>query len=245
MKESATAAHDGLLQVPALASLRGIGHAFETRHGRLARSLPTPLARLQQVHGADVLVIKPSTDLTSFQDGRIEARPAADAVITSRPDITLAVATADCVPVLLVDPRAGVIAAVHAGWRGIAEQIIAATIEAMGRELGCEPADCIAAIGPCIGADCYRVGGEVIDRFTAAGLDPQVFTEHELDEAGNPTACCNLSAAAAQQLLDAGLLPEHVHDVDLCTHSDSRRFHSHRRDGATAGRMLAGIALIE
>ena len=245
MMGSSAVARDGLLQVPALARLTGVGHAFETRHGRLARRLPTPLARLRQVHGTDVLVIEPSTDLTPFQDRRIEARPAADALITSWPGITLAVATADCVPVLLVDARAGVVAAVHAGWRGIAQQIVAATVDTMGRRLGSEPTGCVAAIGPCIGADCYRVGTEVIDCWTAAGVDPQVFTEHQLDEAGDQTACCNLAAAAAQQLLDAGLLPEHVHTLELCTHSDARRFHSHRRDGAAAGRMLAGIALIQ
>lgn len=233
----------GLLAVAKIARHEGIAHAFETRAGNLSARLPGPTLRLRQVHGAEVVVIDTSTQLGPFQGPHLETHPAADALVTARRGITVAVATADCVPVLVADLRRRVVGAAHAGWRGLASGVIPATLLTMGREFGSEPDDCVAAIGPCIGAQTYRVGEQVIEAFAAADIDADVFTP-DVAQPGTPkTALCDLTAAARQLLLAAGLANENIHALELCTYSD-KRFHSYRRDGEAAGRMLSGIALL-
>ena len=109
------------------------------------------LATTYQIHSADVVeVTKPWP---------LEARPRVDAMVTTRPGIALGIATADCAPVLLADPAAGVIGAAHAGWRGAVNGVVEAVVRAMV-ERGAEPARMRAAVGPCIAQASYEVGPE-------------------------------------------------------------------------------------
>lgn len=112
---------------------------------------PEALATTYQIHSADVVEVT--------QPWPQEARPRVDAMVTTRPSIALGIATADCAPVLLADPAAGVIGAAHAGWRGAVNGVIEAVVRAMV-ERGAQPARMSAAVGPCIAQASYEVGPE-------------------------------------------------------------------------------------
>ena len=94
----------------------------------------------------------------------------ADILVASGHQVVAAIQTADCVPVLIADTRTGAVAAAHAGWRGLAQRVPLAAVEAMVNGFATRESQLIAAIGPSIGACCYEVGGEVRDRFAAAGI---------------------------------------------------------------------------
>ena len=222
----------------------GTSHAFETRHGDLTAALPGVLLRLRQVHGSAVHVIRENTQLDDYCAAAVEDRPAGDALVTATHGITIAVATADCVPVLVHDPVAGVIGAAHAGWRGIAADVVGATLTAMSENFGALPANCRAAVGPCVGAAEYRVGPEVDEAFRAIGLPRDLFRAPEIDEDGGPTThLCDLGRAVSWQLRDGGLSADAIWLASRCTFSEGALFHSYRRDGEAAGRMTSGAAL--
>lgn len=115
---------------------------------------PVPVALAKQVHGTDVLFVGDEYEL--------EKRPEADALVSARPGIALGILTADCVPVLLADAEAGVIGAVHAGWRGAVDGVLARTVQAMVA-LGAQPSRITASIGPAIAPESYEVGNEFAD----------------------------------------------------------------------------------
>jgi YfiH family protein len=222
----------------------GTPHAFETRHGDLRSELPLRVLRLRQVHGGEVHVIRPETVLDAYAAGAPEDRPAGDALVTATRGITVAVATADCVPVLVHDPVAEAVGAAHAGWRGVAAGVVAETLLVMVNEFGTVPANCRAAIGPCVGASAYRVGQDVRDAFRAGGLPEDLFRSPENDAEGSPTTwLCDLGRAVVCQLRDAGLTDGSIWLASRCTVSEQDAFHSYRRDGTAAGRMTSGIAL--
>lgn len=224
-----------LLSGPGLAGLNRVAHAFETRDTRLTAELPSPVLRLRQVHGDLVHRIDETTDLGPYLHDRVEDRPAGDALVSVRPGVTVAVATADCVPILIASEQ-GVAAAVHAGWRGLACGILRRTLAAIS-DCGIDAATLRAAIGPCAGPLSYEVSDEVRDAFLAAGLPGALF---------EPTRpghwLCDLAAAAEWQLRRGGVAL--VERLERCTVREDRWFHSWRRDGASAGRMLSGIALL-
>ena len=186
---------------------------------------PLQVSRLEQVHGADVVQARP---------GLVQR---ADAQVTGQAGVLLAVATADCYPVLLEDLEAGmlgggvvgagVLGAAHAGWRGTVADIVGHTVRAMV-QLGARPERIRAAVGPGICAAQYPVGGEVVSAFMQAGLGQFVQNGH-----------LDLCAANLHLLLRAGLLPEHLWASGRC--STEAQFYSHRRDAGTTGRMWAVI----
>jgi purine-nucleoside/S-methyl-5'-thioadenosine phosphorylase / adenosine deaminase len=150
-----------------------------------------------------------------------------DALFTREAGLALAIATADCVPVLLAGPEG--LAAAHAGWRGLADGVLAAAMAALGGR----PAEWTAWIGPAIGACCYEVGYEVAARVAAASA-PEIVTP---GPAGRPHL--DLPGAAWRQLAAAGV--GEVFCLPRCTRCDSERLASYRREGKGAGRNLAFI----
>lgn len=183
---------------------------------RLARELGVVGERLvwmEQVHGTDVAVV----------DGPVEAPlPATDALVTRTPGLVLCVLVADCVPVLLADPVAGVVAAVHAGREGLRQGVVPATLAAM-RRLGSRPGDTTALLGPAVcGAD-YEVPRAMQAEVARVAPAAAVRTR-----AGTPGL--DLRAGLAELLTRAGVA-QVVHDP-RCTVEDRRLF-SHRRDGVT------------
>ncbi len=202
-----------------------------------AFSGPPAVACRTQVHGRDVHVLRPAwATPAALPEGPAEG----DGLWTDVPGLTVAVRVADCTPILLWDPERGAVAAVHAGWRGTAQDIVGAAL-AVGRDaLGVDPTRVRAAIGPCIGVCCFEVGPEVPEGLRGAGLaDP----EFGLTPGPRGRDHVDLRRANRSLLVRAGVRPERVEDVGGCTVcAPGPRYESYRRDGPAAGRMRALIA---
>lgn len=194
-------------------------HGFGTRQsdipGRFAN-----LATVKQIHSA----------ICVAAEGRCGVLGEGDALLEDQPGSAIAIKTADCIPILLVDQRHRAVAAVHAGWRGTVARIAARAVEAMRQRFGAEPRDLHAAIGPGIGKCCYEVGAEVAAEFGERGR-----THISLPDANR------------SQLLEAGVTPGRIYASNLCTMCLAEEFHSFRRDGEAAGRLysFAGIRALQ
>ncbi|MGD0782222.1 MAG: peptidoglycan editing factor PgeF [Candidatus Aminicenantales bacterium] len=213
------------LTVPALLGVSWLFHGFGTRNFSEADLRAAAAANeakpvlLRQIHSARVLVLdEPPADAS--------APPRADAAATRRPGLALVVKTADCLPLLLVDPENRAVAAVHAGWRGTSLRIAAAAVEAMSRAFGTRPVSLLAALGPCIGGTCYEVGEDVAAPFRRHPSFADVFTAI-VGRRGK--YLFDLRAANRAQLEIAGVPPENIHEAGGCTHCDPRLL-SFRRD---------------
>jgi len=157
-----------------------------------------------------------------------------DALLTDVSGLRLAVRTADCIPILLVDTRARAVAAVHAGWRGTARSICAKAVAALREHFGSRPEDMLAAVGPGIGPCCYEVGPEVAIQFR------DTFPErNDL----NGRAHLDLPEANRRQLLTAGLPAGSICLARLCTCCSCEEFHSWRRDRESSGRMISLVSV--
>ena len=204
---------------------------------RLAVAFGVPdaeVARLAQVHGRNVLDAE--GDLEPVRD-RVLGE--GDAVITSSAGRLLAVASADCTPVLLLDTRSGWIAAVHAGWRGTAARVVSAAVESF-RERGVEAKNLLAFFGPSISRERYEVGPEVIAALRAAHAGDPV-PEGAVRPGRGDRSFVDVAAFNRAELLAAGVREENVVDAGLCTASRADLFPSYRRDGAGTGRVLTGV----
>lgn len=196
-----------------------------------------PLMRVRQVHGAAVFDADAATNGSvapgsGVSDGAVIE---ADAIVTASSDRAAMVRVADCAPLLLACPRSGIVAAIHAGWRGVIGGVIEATLARM-HERGANPRELRAAIGPCIGPRVFEVGPEVSGEFERRDLGSRV-----LPRAGRrPTI--DLAGAAAELLEREGVARAHIDRSDLCTVELDRDFFSYRRQGARSGRMAAAIA---
>jgi len=183
--------------------------------------LPADSQFLNQVHGTRAVRLgSPDFD---------QGAPEADAVIADRPDDICVVRTADCLPILLCSSDGQEIAAVHAGWRGLAAGIVEATLGQMNTGAG----DLIAWFGPAISQAAFEVGPEVRERFGPWG---QIEAFFQVNEKGRLQA--DLFGLARARLRSNGVL--RVFGGGLCTFGDPQRFYSYRRDGDT-GRMLSFI----
>ena len=165
-----------------------------------------------------------------------------DALITREPGLFLCVQTADCVPVLLYDPRKNVVAAVHAGWRGTVTKIAACTIQKMIETFGCNPSDILAGIGPSIHMHAYEVGPEVVEAVKSSFSHSNALLKPSLTEG---RAYLDLWEANRQVLVEAGLSDENIEVMGLCSFEHAGLFYSARREGAATGRMVSGIRLSE
>ena len=188
------------------------------------------LVVFRQVHSTTVV------PLTERPQGVIEA----DAMVTNRPDLLLGILTADCAPVLLADPDAGIVGAAHAGWKGAAGGILYATVLAMVG-LGADPKSIRAAIGPTISGPNYEVGPETAAQITA--LDTAAAT-HISVPAGKTREHFDIPGLLQEQLFGAGV--GLVSDLALCTYALPERYFSHRwatHQGKTTGRQISIIGL--
>ncbi len=163
-----------------------------------------------------------------------------DAQVTNVPGKCLTVIVADCVPILLYDPTRHVIAAVHAGWRGTVRKIVSETMKVMSETFGCNPRHILAGIGPSIGPCCYEIGQEVIDEVVGRLGSRESFLI-EGEKLGK--ARFDLWEANRRQLVEAGVLPDHIEISRICTSCNTDKFYSYRKEKDGTGRMMAGIML--
>lgn len=163
-----------------------------------------------------------------------------DAMVTDTPGIPLVVFSADCGILLLHDPDAGCVGAVHAGWRGCAAGIVEKTVREMVRLLGARPERILAAVGPCIGKCCFETDGDVPEAMRASALGPEA--EPYLERRG-PKYHVDLAGLNRQWLLHAGVAPEHIDICGLCTACRPDLFWSHRKMGEARGAQVAVICL--
>ncbi|HXU83180.1 MAG TPA: peptidoglycan editing factor PgeF [Polyangia bacterium] len=204
-------------------------NVIENRRRLLEATRSQTLYLAAQVHGARVLPVR------AGDDPHVVARQQADGVCSDAAGIAVGVYVADCVPVLLADPRTGAFAAVHAGWRGTVAGILEAAVKTMADQYGSRPADLRIAFGPAIAPCCFEVGPEVAAAFAAwpvaivaePGRKPHV----------------DLRLVLRQQALAAGVDPAAVDAVDACTKCDpDGRFYSYRRDASRTGQHVGFIA---
>jgi len=205
-------------RVPELDELPWLVHGFGTRRAEL----PANLTTLKQIHSSTCV----------FAGGRAGVLGEGDALLENTPGSAVAVKTADCVPILLVDRRHHAVAAVHAGWRGTAAEIVRRAVEHLRREFGSAAPDLDAAVGPAIGPCCYEVGPGVAAHF------PQ-----NLEKDSDGRTHLDLAGANRRQLLETGLDSARIYISGLCTMCRPDEFHSYRRDKQDAGRMFSFAGL--
>lgn len=196
---------------------------------------PYKLALAWQVHGDAIRVVR-SIEEAGDSDERV------DAVASDLENVLVGVKTADCVPVLLGDPRTRSFAAVHAGWRGTAQSIVKKAIAKMVEDFGTDPGDLLATIGPAASGRCYEVGQDVIDAFAANS--PAAATEAYFKPTRPGHALVDLHLANRDQLIASGVSDKNIFTAPFCTISRTDLFFSYRieksKHGKT-GRLLSVI----
>jgi polyphenol oxidase len=234
-----------MLRSSLLSAIPGLRHAFFTREGGVSEGIyqslngglgsnddPANVAENRR-RMAEAMGVAPQRLLNAFQIHSSDAvvatgpwqgvaRPRADAIVTRTEGLAIGITAADCGPILLVDPNARVIGAVHAGWKGALTGIVESTVDAM-EKLGAERGGMVAAIGPLIRQHSYEVGGEFVERFVDADAENAVFFIPS-ERAGH--AMFDLAGLIRMRLENAGVLM--IDDVGVDTYSD-QRFYSYRR----------------
>lgn len=247
-----------------------VRHAFSTRHGGVSKgcyeslnlglhvgdspenvisnraalcaalgSSGESLVAGKQVHGDRVAVVgrqQRGSGFVSYED----ALPETDALVTGEKGVLLSSYYADCVPVMLLDPSAGVVALAHAGWKGTVAGIAGKTVDVIKQRYNCDTSKLLAVIGPSVGPCCYEVGSQVAvqfqEKFSWGGgvLKPAPEGKYMLD----------LWRANREILLESGLLVANIYVCGLCTSCQSQLFFSYRAQAGCCGRMASLIELI-
>ncbi len=219
---------------------------YDMGPGRIAFStereadLPFPVIQAHQVHGDRIAVID-RPDLTR------EELEGYDALITALPDCAIGVRTADCIPILLSDARRGVVAAVHAGWRGTVAGIVRSTLLKMNGWFGCSPSDVQAVIGPGIGPESFQVGEEVVEAFAEASFPMNLIWHEEGPRiAGTMRGGSHIDLWLANRWLmeQAGVPSSSIHTAGICTYQSNDRFYSARREGTHCPRIITAIKML-
>lgn len=277
-----------ILQVAPLTRMSWLVHGFSTRRGGASRAYGNGSLNLGfTVHDERAAVLKNRTaivaalakgskaqwqlatvrqlhsDLIHFVSKGSGHPLAGDGLITNTPELLLAVLTADCLPVIVVDPRQRAVGVFHAGWRGTVKRIVEKGVGEMRKHFGSDPAQLRAAIGPGIRNCCYQVGPEVKDTFQAQfAYGSELFREtkerNEIHErypllfltARAPghselpkKIFLDLAEANRRQLLDAGVPARNISDLGLCTSCKPELFFSHRAEKGRTGRMMAVVGI--
>lgn len=252
----------GYLAAPLLARFDSVTHAFCTRRGGVSKGdfaslnfsdlegdatdnvkrnrdilyeafqiCPEKFIMMNQVHGDRVMVIGDGMEV--HPEGKREC----DAMITDRPGVALVVKTADCVPILMLDSKRGVIGAAHAGWRGTAKNVAGKLVNAFVEKFSSRKEDIIAAVGPAIGRCCYQVDAPVYEAF--APYYRNFFAPHKKEGAW----MLDLAGINRLQVEAEGVPPENISSADQCTCCLEEIFFSHRRDCGKTGRHANFIML--
>ena len=211
----------------------GFSHFFGTKTFTEAKAKAMNdgrFVRLIQVHGDGIIKIS---------HPEIEERPVGDALMTDRPGVLITVFTADCLPVIIIDPNHYAVAIAHAGWRGSLLRISEKTVFEMAKDFGSDPDSLLVGLGHRIGRCCFEVGREVWQQIEKEPFfSNRVITRKEGEKAWVDIARLNRIL-----LLNAGVKPEHIADADICTVCHPEIFYSFRRDGIKGQNMVSGVAI--
>jgi len=188
---------------------------------------------LRQVHGDVIIRVADDADTGSFP-------PVGDGLMTDQRGVLLTIGTADCLPVILIDRDCRAVAALHAGWRGTALNIAGKAVSVMKRAYGTEPGSLLAGIGPGIHACCFEVGPDVWQVIKDRYRYGHSVISHDPD---GEKAHVDLVALNRFQLMEAGLPPEQIVNVDLCTVCNEALFRSYRREKCKVQNMVSGVML--
>jgi hypothetical protein len=271
-----------ILQATALAKIPWLVHGFSTRPGGVSdlsgekvlnlgfvewdtkENVLESRRRFQSALDAKDLTLCGLSQIHSDVVHVFQAAPAmpchGDASATNRHGLLLAAQTADCVPILLVDPKNRAVAAVHAGWRGTLQRIVTKAIGKMQMQFGTRPADLLAAIGPSIGSCCYEVGTEVASEFRSQFSNASDwFDELRTGEEPNPLQWLNMQPPGHQpppknvlldlrkanraQLLEVGVPAPNISVSDLCTACHRDLLFSYRKEHGLTGRLMSVIGI--
>src|SRR6266498_662695 len=275
-----------MLKAPSVSRISWLAHGFSTRKGGGSRAYGKNSLNLGFTpHDSKAAVVrnrqafvsaletahKPAWDLVTLRQihsdlihlvNRPLKRPlSGDGLITNTPGILLAVLTADCLPVVIMDPEKRAVGVFHAGWRGTAKRIVEKGVGEMRKHFGSDPAQLRAVIGPGIRNCCYQVGPEIRNSFEAQfAYGAELFREtketNEIHERypllfltsrapGHSELpkqiFLDLAQANQRQLLAAGLKKKNVFDLGLCTACNPELFFSHRAEHGKTGRMMAVV----
>jgi len=220
-----------ILTSPILEALPHLLHGF----GMRSEEIPSGILFPEQVHGDHIEVID--------NDVKESWHKKADAVMTSRPSLPLGVKTADCLPILMSDKGGRGVAAIHAGWKGVALGILPKAIRRFSMLFGAIPEEIYIAIGPSIGICCLEVDVPVRDFFVRQGYQSlwETYTRP-----GRPDHWwLDLKIIAQEQAIHEGVRAEHIDVLPYCTRCDADYFYSYRREGLAAGRQVNYIMLKE
>jgi hypothetical protein len=281
-----------ILEAKSFASQKWLAHGFSTRLGGASELTPSgPPARTENVlnlgfvdwdtrarveenrkkfmkaigaQGTFLIALRQfHSDAIHIVDAPPPQPLSGDALITATPGLLIAVQTADCVPILLVDTKHRVVAAIHAGWRGTLKRIAEKVLGRMRMVFGTEPASVLAALGPGIAQCCFEVGPDVVKEFATqfaparewfdgpfdqltSGEDPNPLPWLNMRPPGHqppePRAYLDLHAANRYILERAGVPARNITAIDLCTASRTDLLFSYRREKPT-GRLMAAIAI--
>lgn len=209
-------------------------NAVAENRGRVQRAAGGAIAIATQVHGVNVVRVGADDDRGAI------ARLPADGLCTDVANSPVGVYVADCIPVLMADVRTGVVAAVHAGWRGTVAGVVPAAVVRMSEAFGTRPGDLRVALGPAIGVCCFEVGEEVVDAVGAVVSDA---VAKGVVVRGLKKPHVDLKRLNVILLERAGVPPAHVDAGPECTSCDRERFFSYRRDGGRTGQMMGFIAV--
>jgi YfiH family protein len=271
-----------ILQAPGFEKIPWIIHGFSTRPGGVSEIESEKILNLGAVEwdtrenveenkrrflaalgAADLTLVslhQIHSDVVRSFDAVPTKQYKGDASTTSSTGLLLGVRTADCAPILLVDPKKQAVAAIHAGWRGTLARILTKTIGHLQMEFGSRSQDLLAAIGPTIGGCCYEVGTEVASAFAAKFPNASdFFDELRTGDEPNPLQWLNmmppghqpppnkvlldLKKANRAQLLEAGVREENIFIAQLCTSCDVDRLFSYRKEGPASGRLMSVIGI--
>jgi YfiH family protein len=221
------------LQANGWSQFPGLVHGFSARIDECSSALSRlhtetfPLYTLKQVHGDEILTIKQGSDAS--------APPEADGMVSREAGMLLGIATADCVPVLMVAPEHGMVAALHAGWRGTLKGISQRAIRTLRERWDIAPEGVWVALGPSISSCCYEVGREVGEPLQERWGAPTAW------QPKGDKGFLDLRAVNRIQCEEAGVPSSQIQSVGPCTFCTSPDFASYRREGAGAGRQLSVI----
>ena len=183
-----------------------------------------------QTHSSNIHIVTKNQEI-GWQKAE-DAIENCDALITNIPNVMLTILTADCVPILLLDPKQKIVSAIHAGWKGTKEEIAFKTVKKMQEEFNSNPSDIIAGVAPSIGKCCYEVDWNVAQHFIESAYD-KVGEKYMLD----------LPYINKTQLLKAGLKEENIELSNVCTACDVEYYFSYRKENGCSGRFMSMIGL--